>query len=413
MEFFKGSFVSGPVECLADTLDMQRLDAAAREVAGFDPSDLLQVLGFDNEAGYNQLADRIVQTTDGADLNAMWREFQAAAAMLNRQRTPIIRMLSYMVDGVVDRVLYPTDHDFEEASEFRVPVGARLGTPFSLGFDFEWYDLAIRYTWMFLAEADQEQVRALNTTALDASVRLQFNKVLKAIFNNTNRTSTNPENNVAINVYPFYNADGMVPPPYKGKTFVGSHTHYLASGGATIDPGDVQQLESEMYDHGYRVTEGYRLLLLVNRQEGAVIRTFKNGVSSAIYDFIPSSNYGGGVFLPANSGIVAAPALTTPPGLTAIGTYGPFTIVEEDYIPAGYVVALASGGELNIGNPVGIREHRRASLRGLQLVAGGDSGYPLTDSYYRQGLGTGIRHRGGGLVMKITAGSYTIPAAYA
>jgi len=205
----------------------------------------------------------------------------------------------------------------------------------------------------------------------------------------------------------------MVPPPYKGKTFSGSHTHYLASGGATVDPGDLQALESELYDHGYRLTEGYRLMLLVNRQEGAVIRTFVKGSASALYDFIPNANVGGGLFLPANSGIVGAPSSASPSGLTAIGTYGPFVIVEEDYVPAGWMIALVSAGELNIGNPVGIREHRRSSLRGLQLLPGNDSGYPLTESYYRQGLGTGVRHRGAGIVMKITAGAYSIPTGYA
>lgn len=410
---FKGSFISGTADCLADVETLTRYDKLAREIAGFEPSDLLKVLGFDNEAGYNQYADRIVQTTDGADMNAMWREFQASIAILNRQREPLVRLLSYLSTDIVERLFYPTDHDFEEASEFGVPRGMRLGAPFSLGFDFKWYDLAIRYTWMFLADASQDQVRALNSSALEASVRLQFNKVLKAIFNNVDRTSTNPNNNVAINVYPFYNADGMVPPSYKGTSFVGSHTHYFSSGGATVTPSNIQTLETDLYSHGYRNVEGYTLLLLVNRAEGLVIRTFRAGTASALYDFIPGTNVGGGVYLPANSGIVGAPPATQPAGLTSIGTYGPFTIVEEDYIPSGWMVALASGGEFNLGNPVGIREHQRADLRGLQLVKGADDDYPLTESYYRQGLGTGIRQRGGGAVMKITAGAYSIPTAYA
>jgi len=35
------------------------------------------------------------------------------------------------------------------------------------------------------------------------------------------------------------------------------------------------------------------------------------------------------------------------------------------------------------------------------------------DSFYRRGIGTGIRHRGAGAVMQIKAsGNYTVPAAY-
>jgi hypothetical protein len=203
-----------------------------------------------------------------------------------------------------------------------------------------------------------------------------------------------------------------VPPAYKGATFTGSHTHYLTSGAATIDPGDMKDLEDHLYHHGYRLSLGYSLVLVVNRQEGATIRTFVNGVNGALYTFIPSQDVGGGVLMPANGGIIGRP--TGNPGLPGmIGTYGPFLIVEEDYVPPGYVLALASGGERNIGNPVGIREHARPELRGLRLMPGPGRDYPLTDSFYQHGLGTGIRQRGAGVVMQITvSGTYTTPAAY-
>ena len=100
-------------------------------------------------------------------------------------------------------------------------------------------------------------------------------------------------------------------------------------------------------------------------------------------------------------------------GLTVVGRYGSWLIVEEDYIPVGYMVGFATGGELNATNPVGIREHQNASLRGLRLVKGREPDYPLIDSFYNRGFGTGVRHRGAGVVMQVTAaGAYTIPAAY-
>lgn len=387
----------GPMERLL----LEQFDHAVKNIVGW-------------ERGFNQYADRITQTLDGADLNAMWREFQASISLLNRQKSPFLNFLGFPVTRPVERVMYPVEEDFEEASEFGVPKGIRLGAPFTVGFGFKWYDLAIRYTWMFLAEADQAQVRALNSQALESSIRLQFVRILRAIFNNVNATSTINDGQTAINVYPLYNADGTVPPKYKGTSFAGSHTHYLTSGAVTIDPGDLQAIEDHLYHHGYRLTSGYTLMLFANRTETTVIRTFKLGVNSALYDFIPASGIGGGVFLPANSGIVGRPTPTAPAGFNAIGTYGPFVIIEEDYVPAGYVFASASGGELNLNNLVGIREHEQAGLRGLMLVKGADNDYPITDSYYRQGFGTGVRQRGGGVVMQVTAsGSYTIPAAYA
>jgi hypothetical protein len=359
------------------------------------------------ERGTNQHADIITQSADGADLNTMWREFQRTIRMHNTQRDSLLALLTYNVTNPTERVLQPSEEDFEEASEFGEPKGVRIGTPFVLGFGFKWYDLAARYTWMFLAENTQNQIEAINNSILDADNRLMFTQVLKTIFNPTNLTAT--INNTAVNVYKFYNADGTVPPKWKNTTFAGSHTHYLSSGAATIDSGDLDDIETHLKHHGYTQTDGYRLVLLVNSQEGAVVRTFRvaNGDT---YDFIPSPGYGAGIYLPQNGGIIDRPAGTV---RGQIGTYGPFIVVEEDYLPAGYVFGFATGGEENIGNPVGIREHDNASLRGLRLVKGREPDYPLVDSFYQHGFGTGIRHRGAGVVMQITAGAYSTPAAYA
>lgn len=360
------------------------------------------------ERGYNQKADIITQSLDGADLNVMWREFQASLSLFNRKRDALVELLTFPVQNPVSRVMQPSTEDFEEATEYGEPKGVRLGTPFSMGYGFTWWDIGARYTWMFLAESDQAQIEAINSSVLEAGNRLYFTRVMRQIFNSANTIAT--INQQSVNVYALYNADGTVPPSYMGTTFSGSHTHYRTSGATTIDPGDIKDLEDDLWSHGYRLTLGYKLVLMVNRQEGSVIRTFKAGVSGALYDFIPSSGYGGAVRLPQGN-VIAGPSGSMP---GEIGIYGPFIVVENDYIPAGYVLAFGTGGERNLGNLVGIREHENANLRGLQLVKGKDNDYPLTDSFYRFGFGTGIRQRGAGIVMQITAsGTYTVPAIYA
>lgn len=383
-----------------------------------DLTELIKEFGLENieasiqggERGYNQNADVLTQTADGSSLNRMWREFQETIRLWNRDRNFLVQLLTYTVGDPTERVMQPSEEDFEEASEFGEPKGIRLGTPFILGFPFKWFDLAIRYTWMFLAEASADQVRELNNTALEADNRLMFTRVLRAIFNATNETAT--INGQAVNVYRFYNNDGTVPPKWKNTTHAGTHTHYITSGAATVDAGDLTDMENHLKHHGYDINRGYDLVLLVNSAQGATIRTFKVGVGGATYDFIPSQGVGGGVFLPANGGIVARPGGRNIPGL--IGTYGPWLVVEEDYIPAGYMFGFATAGERNIGNPVGIREHQQPGLRGLRLVKGREPDYPLIDSFYQHGFGAGIRHRGAGIVMQVTASaSYTAPAAYA
>ena len=363
-----------------------------------------------DETGFNERADVIV-AADGTDLNEFWNEVQDTIRIRNAQRNRLIDALATRVTSPVTSVLVPSSVDFEEASEYGQPVGIRGGgTRVFRGYDFKFYDLAVRYTWMFIAEADRRQLEMHHNLALDADNKLLFNKVMRTLFNSLNLNGVTDQNE-PVTVYKFYNADGEVPPPYATYTHAGTHNHYITSGGATVTSANLDTLALELGHHGYTLQNGYQLVLWVNTTEAAVIKTFKTS-SGASYDYVPNpAMYGGKVWVPNNGQYVGGPQGTLD---GVIGTYGPWHIIEEPYIPSGYMVGLASGGPENLQNPIGIREHANAAYRGLKVIPGQRSDYPLLDSFYRRGFGTGIRQRGGGAVMQITAsGSYTIPAAYA
>lgn len=389
---------------------------AQRELVELDDVKLVVPSGFMPQ-GYNVEADVITQTSDGRSLNDLWNEFQAVVAIHNERRQRLIDLLTFPVVNVIEDVPLLAGDDFEEASEFGVPKGTRTTlTYFSMGYDFKWYDLATRYTWKFLAEAPAQQVEAIHQGVLEADNRLVFKKVMNSLFRNTNRSATITGTNYTV--YALYNADGTVPPDYKTNTFSGTHTHYVTSGAATIDSGDLEQGMNDMSSHGYSVANGTQLVFMVNKTEGDVIRTFRVGVTNnnaavAKYDFIPAINQPA-LIVPNAAGLLGGPQ---PPstwnGLQVIGSYGDGLIVQEEYIPAGYTVLIASGGEANLQNPIGIREHANTALRGLRLLPGNQTNYPLIDSYYSRGFGTGIRQRGAAYVMQIAvSGTYTIPAVY-
>lgn len=384
--------------------------------------DLDAIMGADE--GTNERADVVFQTLDGADLNAMWTEFNEMLQMYSMQRERLVNFLTYSQESPIEQVRYPTQENFEIASEYGEPHGIRLSAPYNMGFDFQWYDLAIRYTWQFLIESTQAQIEALANQALEADNRLMFNMVMKCAFNPLD--VLNSIRNIPVTVYKFWNGDGIAPPYYKNYTFDGSHSHYLTTGSSTLNSAGIQAIETTLYHHGYSLINGYKLVLLVNRQEGVLLRAARV-VNGWEYDFIPGRNVGGGVFVAAGT-YVGGPGGAIGSGAAGngawpadgyddlpeqIGYYGPFAVVEEDYVPPGYVLALASGGSDQLTNPIGIREHENASARGLKLMSG-DAEYPLKDSWYRHGFGTGIRHRGGGAVLQVTtSGTYTVPSAYA
>ena len=391
------------------------MEMALRRSIGFVPG----VLGGSQPLGFHTEADVIRTTVDGVETNTLWREFQQALAILNAQRQPMVDLLTYTVPRPVETVpQVGSSANFEKASEFGVPVAVRTGVGyFKMGFAFDWYDTGARYTWKYLAEASAEQVRSVFDTVLEGDNRLVFNEVMRTLFRSTNRIAD--INDQEYNVYAFYNADGTVPPTYKTTTFTGTHQHYRTSGAATVNSGDLDEMLDDLESHGYSRSNGYDLVFLTNKQEVNTIRTFKsvqNG-GTARYDFIPAQGTPN-FLLPDNFRVNSANGGTQPAdsyrGIAVAGKYGDGLILMDDFIPAGYMVLFATGGRDNVNNPIGIREHARQELRGLRMVKTRQDDYPLQDSYWQRGFGTGIRHRGAGMVMQITANaSYTAPAVYA
>lgn len=360
--------------------------------------------------GYNETADILTETVDGVPLNELYQEIQETINLLNAQRAPLMSVLTFPVTDPFEEVMQIISDEFEEADEFGQPKGIRLGTPWNMGYDLKYYDLGIRYTFRFLGRAPAEEIRALNASALEADLRLQMKKVMERIFDNTNWTATLERSARAVTVYPFYNGTTTTlpatPPAWKTFTHTNTHNHYLTSGNAAVTSNNLESMWDHIYHHGY--TQGTQTYVLVNKQEADLIRAFRVSAND-LYDFIPATGQPDAVFRGSLVGSLpsSSPGPNTFPGF--IGTYGPMNIIQEDYVPAGYLMLFASGGPYSLTNPVGYREHENAALRGLKLIPTFER-YPLRESFYHHALGTGVRHPGSGVVMKVTSGAYDIPA---
>lgn len=354
--------------------------------------------------GYAAHGDILTALADGTDLNQIWTEFTQTLDLANKKRSALVDLFTFRTTSKGESVLQTPSGtaDFEEASEYGVPQGIRAEQALlPMGYTFKWYDLATRYTWKYLADATASQVSSLHNAALEADNRLVFKKVMQRLFSNTNIA-----NEDGTPVYSLWNGtDGQTPPEYDGQTFDTSHSHYLTTGSVTLAPTDVEDLGDTVLHHGYGDGDGSQLIVLVNPLEADVIATWRVGVAGAKFDFIPAGD--------------APPYLTTetlvgnrPPaqfqGLKVLGQYGRALIVENRLIPQGYLVALASSGSNSTSNPIALREH--ASKPGLQIIRGSVPDYPLIDSYYVDGIGTGVRHRGAAAVMQVTTNAtYTAP----
>lgn len=370
----------------------------------------------ETNSGFHVSGDVVTQTADGRDLNEIWTSFLQLLNAVNSQRQALIRFLTFSVQSPLELVPQQgTGVDFEESSQFGEPVGQRVTpTYFNMAYTFKWYDLAGRYTWQYLADATETMVNSLATAAVEAYWRKQLFEVFKTVFNANNLSAS--INQQPYTVFKFYNNDGTVPPPYKNNTFLSTHQHYRTTGAGTLNAGDLDEMIADFNSHGYSQENGYRQVLMVHTTQGNVIRNFRSTANggTGLYDFIPAQGQPGQITNQTTQVLGQAPVASTLDGLQVIGNYGPLIIVQDDWLPSTHIFGFTTGGVDSLSNPVGIREHANTNLRGLRLVKGKQPDYPLIDSFWAFGFGTGVRHRGAGMVMEITAdATYDPPAAYA
>lgn len=381
--------------------------------------------------GYSTSGDILTRTRDGQDLNQIWQAYQDALAAFNETRQPLINLLASPVDNIIEDVVQPGQEKFEEATEFGIPVSIRPQPKVTQrAYPFKWYDTRAGYTFQFLAGgpggtqgATSQQLDNIMNQVMEADNQLQFELVMKALFNSANRTAS--INTLPYTVTALYNGDGAYIPPFKGQTFNGAtHTHYLGSGAGTtkFDPQDFLDLAGTVEHHGFTRSAGYNIIILMNPADAATtVQTFRRGVDfnngaatvSSLYDFIPAQGQNTTLMLPPGYTLSGGMAPNQFAGLEVLGSWGPYLIVQDYQIPVGYMAAIATQGQSTATNVVGIREHENAGLRGLVLRPGNNNAYPLIDSYYIRGMGTGVRQRGAAALMQVGVASYTTPASMA
>lgn len=355
--------------------------------------------------------DIMAATLDGISLENVWKEFQETLSVWNASRSPIAGLFTTLTTQSGQAITQANEgDDFEEASEFGAPKSLRPSVDLlTMGYPLKWYDSAIRYTEAFLRDATSGEVSALHANALEADNRLVFKQTLRALLTKTT-ISTRPTNEDGAIIYALWDGESdALPPAFAGREFSAGHNHYLTTQSAQIDGVDLQDLINTVTEHGYGTSQNEQIILLVHPNQGEVIRSFRAGKEGpggvvSPYDFIPSE---------------LAPAFLTsehvigqlPPAmygnLSVIGSYGKALVIEDYYVPTGYVIATAAGSGRT---PLAMREHQRPEYRGMRLIPG-ERRYPLIDATYSRGFGVAVQRRGAAAVMQVTTStSYTTPS---
>lgn len=349
-------------------------------------------------------------TADGVGLNEIWADLVGAFDTWNKHRTGISDLLSFRTvlpgEAVPQNVSSPS---FEQLTEYGVTNAAGLpGEAAILGYDFGDFGLRSSFTWRALRAMTAEQVYAAINGIMHSDNRLVTGTILKRLFDPSPKT-----NNEGYTCRGLWNADGQYVPSYLGHEFdPATTTHYWKSDATQVDSGDIEDAVRTIRAKGYGREAGSQILILASQLESENIQTFRQGEESrsggpiAKHSYIPSKK---------------APAYLTPDNIVGeaisgefheiecLGSYGPAWLVETEFIPAGYIAVVATGGPNSQNNVIGVREHPVSSYRGL-LAAPGNTGYPIQDSQYIRSFGVGVRQRGAAVAIQIGSGTdYTAP----
>lgn len=355
--------------------------------------------GAEGEGGYfmqqdaHQVVPGTTTTVDGQPLSEIWTELNQRLAAFNQQMQAMVSLLTFPTIRAQETIgVYQTPR-FEEATELGRPQKVRL-QQVTRGFPLAHRDLGFGYTQEYIDRARGDQIRSVGSQVENAWWSLNLETVLEAIFTEDNTTDED-----GIIVKRLYNGDGEVPPHYKRTTHDNTHTHYLASGGATVTADNIDSMEEHLLHHGFG-DFGENFILLANRAELPDLR--------GLAGFVPASSSTRPVIV---DGQVIGQTATAPAGLQnqVDGYIGRFAIVNEDEIPPGYLFGFATGGQFATQNLAGLRNHENPSIRGLRLIEGPIARYPLIDAVYDGYLGAGVAQRGAGVIMQITAGAYVDP----
>lgn len=244
--------------------------------------------------------------------------------------------------------------------------------------------------------------RHLETVMLQDRNTMRF-EMLKALFNNTQRTFVDPLYGSLL-VEPLANGDAVNYPPVEGSETEATDTHYLESGYTSSNISDTNNplatMRDELEEHfGGGSTGGSNLVVFINPAQRAKVQ--------ALADF---AKVGQNFVTLGQDTAVANLSVPSVPG-KLIGYCTGVWVSEWRWVPADYMLGL----HLDAPKPLLLRtDPADTGLGSGLLLVTEDEDYPFRMSHYRHRFGVGAGNRLNGVVMELgNGGTYTIPTAYA
>jgi len=306
-------------------------------------------------------------TYDDVDTRMLYKEFQEGVTAYNEVEWAILEQFCRRTTKENVRV-WQRNMEFVTASEGYLEDWQKVRA-MEIALPLNEFELGYAFSKKAIQMASADELRETQREALRADLRLLAKRFFYACLTPGAASVSKGfwDGNMAA-------ASLKAPPNWKGNTFLTSHNHYDASGSTDIALSDFTALKREIREHGYSGP----VSLFMNLQEVEACE-----------------NLAGWTTVLTPNSILEQIATK---GFEVVKQFQGLTIIQDDWIPAGYLLALE--GRIK---PLTIRDPSQPAARGLKLWEGPYSDYPLAEAYYSHWFDLGVVHRGAGAVRYLAA----------
>ena len=312
-------------------------------------------------------------TSDDVDSRMLYKEFQEGVDQFNEAEWALVERFVRKTQKESVRI-WQRNMDFKTAGEgyledWQKTRAQEISVPLS---EFE---IGYAFTKKAIQDSNASELRETQQEILRSAQRLLLNRFFWAI-------CTPGSGSVSKGFWDGNMAAASVrgPPSWKRNTFTTAHNHFASAGHVDIALADLSALKKEIREHGY----SGELFLYLSGQEVEACENLAGWTSAMTPNPITEQ--------------------ITTGGFDVVKKFQGWTVVQDDFVPAGYLIGLESRVR-----PVTMREPLNPAGRGLKLWEGPYAGYPLAEAYYSQRFDMAVVHRGAGAIRQLTAGAWATP----
>jgi hypothetical protein len=344
--------------------------------------------------GFVNLKDVFGQRVDDVGVGVVNDAIDATVAEHNRQMETLLSLFVTPTTEYKIRYRTPGAARLQPLDENGRARPIKAGGYYDVAYPLQDAGTAWGYTYKAGKKMTVGEANEYLATLLTADKRWMRDHIMAALFTNAAWTFAD-EQHGSLTIKGLANSDTDTYLIQAGTDAGATDTHYLAQANAIDNSNDpFETIYSELTEHP--------------ENSGDVVVLVPTGLKASIQGlsaFYPQAdpNLSPGMATTTVRGSLGAAV----PGMVFGYHESRVWISEWKSLPAGYMVAVATGGP----RPLAMRQEPETSLQGFQRVADRND-HPFYESQYLRIAGFGAQNRVGAVVYRVGNGAYAIPTNY-